>query len=218
MPLELNLLHEEFTEKRQRKRDPLKLGMMALGAIGALMLAIYMLKAYQTLAFKQQLGGVEEEWAKVEPKVTLAQKRAEELTEIIDATDVLSGIIENRFLWGPLLETIAGCVAPNIQLTSFDGTVNDDKLARLSIEGVAAGEEPRAAAEEFRQLLSEKLGERYQGVDVEFKNLEDVDTPVLLGGVSLKVARYAITISLRPQSATNSNSSSNPTPGAKGKK
>ncbi len=215
MPLQLNLLHEEFTEERQRKRDPLKLGMMALGAIGALMLLVYMLKGYQTLAFKQQLNGVEEEWAKVEPKVTLAQKRAQELTEIIDATDVLNGIIEKRFLWGPLLETVAGCVAPNIQLTSFDGNVNEDKMARLAIEGVAAGEEPRAAAEEFRQLLSEKLGERYQGVDVEFKNLEDLDTPVLLAGVSLPVARYAITISLRPQGASNS---PEPTPGAKEKK
>ena len=30
--------------------------------------------------------------------------------------------------------------------------------SRLSIEGIAAGREPRAAAEELRQLLNEQLG------------------------------------------------------------
>ena len=76
MPLQLNLLHEEFTEERQRKRDPLKLGMMALGAVGALMLLFYGFRAYQTLALKNRLRTIEEEWSKVEPKVTAAQKRA----------------------------------------------------------------------------------------------------------------------------------------------
>jgi hypothetical protein len=202
MALQLNLLHEEITEERQRKRDPLKLGMMALGAVGAIMLLFYMLKAYQTLAFKSRLSAVEQDWAKVEPTVTAAQKRAEELTGIINATAVLDGAVENRFLWAPLLQIISACVAPNVQLTSLDGTVNEDKLVRLAIEGIAAGSEPRAAAEEFRQLLSEKLTQNYKDVKVEFKSLEDLDTPVTLAGTSTPVARYAISLSLRPQVLT----------------
>ncbi len=42
MALHLNLLHEEILEQRQRQRDPLKIGMMVLGALGALMLAYYL--------------------------------------------------------------------------------------------------------------------------------------------------------------------------------
>ena len=34
MALNLNLLHEEFTQERQRKRDPLKLGIKGLIGIG----------------------------------------------------------------------------------------------------------------------------------------------------------------------------------------
>ena len=36
MALHLNLLHEEISEQRQRQRDPLKIGMMVLGGLGAL--------------------------------------------------------------------------------------------------------------------------------------------------------------------------------------
>ena len=177
MALQLNLLHEEFTQERQRKRDPLKLGMMALGAVGAVMLLFYGGKAYQTLSLKNRLSAVEQEWARVEPQVTSAQKRAQELQGIINASNVLDQLVENRFFWAPVLQTVAGCVAPNIQLTNFDGTVSEDKLVRIALEGTAAGTEPRAAAEEFRQLLSEKIGEKYSQVDVQFKSLEDLDAP-----------------------------------------
>jgi hypothetical protein len=199
MPLQLNLLHEEFTQERQRKRDPLKLGLKGLAVVGAFLVLFYMFKAYQTLSVKKELSRVEGDWARVEPKVTAAQKRAQELAGIIDATNVLDALIENRFFWAPLLQTLSECVAPNVQLTSFDGTVNEDKLVRLTIEGTAAGEEPRAAAEEFRQLLSEKLGEHYKEVKAEFKTLEDLDTPVTFDGTSMAVARYTISVSLSPQ-------------------
>jgi hypothetical protein len=168
------------------------------------MLLFYMLKAYQTLSFKSQLSTVEQDWAKVEPKVTAAHKRAEELTQIINATGILDKKIENRFLWAPLLQTISACVAPNVQLTSLDGTVNEDRIVRLAIEGVAAGAEPRAAAEEFRQLLSERLGQSYKDVNVEFKSLEDLDSPVMLAGVSTPIARYSISLSLTPENAAGS--------------
>ncbi|HEX4665097.1 MAG TPA: hypothetical protein VH207_00750 [Chthoniobacterales bacterium] len=207
MPLQLNLLHEEFTEERQRKRDPLKLGMMALGAVGALMLVFYGFRAYQTLAIKNRLGAIEEEWAKVEPKVTAAQKRAAELNDIINTTKVLDSMIESRFFWAPLLQKLSGCVAPNTQLTNFDGTINVNKTVTLTIEGKATGAEPRAAAEEFRQLLSEELGKKYRNVRAEFKILEDLDTAVDVGGTSLPVARYIITVGLAPQPDSETNNS-----------
>jgi len=200
MALQINLLHEEFTQERQRKRDPLKLGMTALCALGAVMLLYYGWKAYQTLSLKNRLSGVEQEWSRVEPKVTKAQKRAEELQGIVNATNVLDQLVENRFFWAPVLQTIAGCVAPNIQLTNLDGTMSEDKLVQIALDGTAAGTEPRAAAEEFRQLLSEKIGEQYSQVGVQFKSLEDLDAPVMLAETSVPVARYSIVITLRPKS------------------
>ena len=63
MALHLNLLHEQILEQRQRQRDPLKIGTMVLGGIGALMALYYGWNAYQTLAIKARLSAVERDWA-----------------------------------------------------------------------------------------------------------------------------------------------------------
>src|SRR4051794_39099225 len=86
MALQINLLHEQIAEKRQRQRDPLKLGMYALVVIGALMALFYMWRGYQTLEVKRRLSATQAEWARIEPKANLAQKRSAELNGIINTT------------------------------------------------------------------------------------------------------------------------------------
>ncbi|MFZ1221354.1 MAG: hypothetical protein WAO00_18835 [Chthoniobacterales bacterium] len=194
MALHLNLLHEEILEQRQRQRDPLKIGMMVLGALGALMLVYYMWNAYKTLEIRNRLGQVQRDWAKVEPKVTAAQKRSQELNSIISTTKVLDGIIDGRFFWAPFLEKLSRCVALNAQVTSIDGTVLEDNKISVTIEGLAAGREPRAAAEELRQLLLEQLGQGYNETKVEFKTLEDLDTIVNIGGSNLSMAHFGLSV------------------------
>lgn len=164
MALQLNLLHEQFTEERQRQRDPLKIGIMVLAALAGLLVLYYMWSAYQTLHIKARLAALERDWAKVEPKVTAAQKRMQELNGIINATRALDDYIESRFFWAPLLERIAGCVAPNTQLTSLNGSADPNKGVDLVIDGFAAGREPRAVAEDFRQMLIEQLGQNSLGI------------------------------------------------------
>jgi hypothetical protein len=196
MALHLNLLHEEIREQRLRQRDPLKIGMMVLGAIGALMFLWYMGKAYQTLAIRNQLNTIKQDWSKVEPRVTAAQKRSAELNGIIGTTKVLDEMINSRFFWAPFLEKLSRCVAMNAQITSIDGAVLDDnKNVNVMIEGLAAGREPRAAAEELRQLLLEQLGQSYHDVTVEFKTLEDLDTLAKIGGANMAMARFALSLS-----------------------
>ena len=194
MALHLNLLHEEISQQRQRQRDPLKIGMMVLGALGALMLVYYIWNAYKTLEIRNRLSQVQHDWSKVEPKVTAAQKRSAELNSIISTTKVLDGIIDSRFFWAPFLEKLSRCVAPNAQLTSVDGTALDDNKISVSIDGLAAGREPRAAAEELRQLLLEQLGQSYNEVKVEFKTLEDLDTIVNMGGTSMGMAHFGLNV------------------------
>jgi hypothetical protein len=202
MALHLNLLHEEILEQRQRQRDPLKIGMMVVVGIGALMFLYYAWIGYRTLEIKGRLSGVERDWAKVEPKVTAAQKRSAELNGIIGTTRVLDGLIDDRFFWGPFLEKLAHCVAPNAQLTGMEGTVLEEgKGVAVTIEGVAAGREPRSAAEDLRQMLLEQLGQSYKEVKVEFKTLEDLDTIVNVGGTNLAMARYVLTVNLNNVSA-----------------
>lgn len=198
MPLHLNLFHEEILEHRQRQRDPLKLGMYALIVVGALMFTYYMWNAYRTLEIKSRLGVVQREWAKVEPGVTTAQKRAAELNGIVNTTKVLDTMIDNRFFWAPFFEKLAGCVALNVQLTTLDGSVDETKGVSVAIEGIAAGREPRAEAEELRQLVSEQLNKSYKDVKVEFKTLEDLDTLANVGGANMPMARFIVGIEFNP--------------------
>src|SRR5438067_13363749 len=198
MALHLNLLHEEILEQRQRQRDPLKIGIMVLCFLGVLMLFNYMWKGYKTLEIRSRLNQVQADWAKIEPKVTGAQKRSAELNSIISTTKVLDGMIDGRFYWAPFLEKLSRCVALNAQLTSIDGTVLDDGKISIVIDGLAAGREPRAAAEELRQLLLEQLGQSYNDVKVEFKSLEDLDTIVKIGGSNQAMARFSINATFGP--------------------
>jgi hypothetical protein len=202
MALHLNLLHEEIREQRQRQRDPLKIGMMVLGGLGSLMFLYYMWNAYQALGIRSQLSKVQQTWSAVEPKVTAAQKRSAELNGIISTTKVLDGMIDSRFYWAPFLEKLSRCVALNAQVTSVDGTVLDDNRGvNVMIEGLAAGREPRAAAEELRQLLLEQLGQSYREVKIEFKTLEDMDTLVKIGGANMAMARFSLSVSFNPSAA-----------------
>jgi Tfp pilus assembly protein PilN len=198
MALHLNLLHEEILEQRQRQRDPLKIGILVLCSCGALLFLYYAWNAYQILQIKANLSRVESEWKKLEPQVTQAQKRSAELTQVINTTRVLDDYIDNRFFWGPFLEKLSRCVPPNAQLTNVEAIVDEEKGVAVTIDGVAAAREPRSAAEDLRQMLLEQFGKTYHDAKAEFKTLEDVETVANLGGTSVPMSRYILSITFNP--------------------
>ena len=214
MALYLNLLHEEISEQRQRQRDPLKIGMLVLCGCGAILFLYYAWSAYQTLSIKAKLSGIDAEWKKLEPKVTAAQKRSAELTNLINTTRVLDDYIDNRFFWGPFLEKLARCVPPNAQLTNFEATLGDEEKGggvTVTLDGVAAAREPRSAAEDLRQMLLEQLGKSYHDVKAEFKTLDDVETVANLNGTTVPMSRYILAITFNPNASAKP--AATPTPG-----
>jgi hypothetical protein len=150
------------------------------------------------LEVKSRLAQVEQDWRKVEPKVTAAQKRGEELNAIIGTTKVLDAMIDTRFYWAPLLQTAARCVTPNIQLTGLDGTADEDKGVTIMLEGMAAGSEPRGVAEDFRQMLLEQVGKEHGAVKVEFKALDDLETSMAVGGNNAGMAHFSVGVEFNP--------------------
>ena len=79
--------------------------------------------------------------------------------------------------------------------------LDDNKGVSVSIDGVAAGREPRAAAEDLRQLLVEQLSQNYHDVKVEFKGLEDLDTIANVGGTNMPMAHYILIVTFNPLTA-----------------
>jgi len=195
MALHLNLLHEEILEQRQRQRDPLKIGMIALVGCGVLLFLYYTWNAYRTLEIKSRLTTIERAWKKIEPGVTAAQKRVADLESVIKTTRALDDYIDNRFFWAPVLQKVSRCVAPNTQLTNFEGAVQDEKREiNVSLEGIAAGREPRSVAEDLRQMLLEQFRQSYSDVKAEFKTLEDLDAIVNVAGTHMATAHYILTV------------------------
>jgi len=167
--------------------------------LGALLMLNYLWTGYRVLQGKSHLNSIQAEWAKIEPKVTAAQKRSDELNGIINTMNALDGCIENRFYWATLLEKVAHCVTPNVQITSLEGVAEDDKgLVTVTLDGVAGGREPRGVAEDFRQMLLEQVGKEQPTVKVEFKTLEDLDTTVALGGNNVTTAHFVLTVGMEP--------------------
>jgi hypothetical protein len=202
MALQLNLLHEEILQQRQRQRDPLKIGMIVLAGCGAILFLYYAWNAYRTIEIKTRLGRITADWKKIEPEVNQAQKRSAELTNVVNTTRVLDNDIDGRFFWAPLLEKLARCVPPNAQLTNLEGHILEDEKSAggisLTIEGVAAAREPRSAAEDLRQMLLEQLGKAYHDVKAEFKALEDVETVANIDGSNVPMSHYILTITFNP--------------------
>jgi len=218
MALQLNLLHEEIFEQRQRQRDPLKIGMYVLAGCGALLFIYYAWNAYRTIEIKSRLSRTSAEWQKIEPLVTQAQKRATELTNMINTTRVLDDYVENRFFWGPFLEKLSRCVPPNAQLSSLEAQALDEEKGggiSITIDGLAAAREPRSAAEDLRQMLLEQLSKSYFDVKAEFKTLEDVESVANIDGTNVPMSRYILVITFNPNA--NAKPAATPPPGRKRK-
>ena len=88
----------------------------------------------------------------------------------------------------------------------------DEKNVNVMIEGLAAGREPRAAAEELRQLLLEQLGQTYHNVNIEFKTLEDLDTLAKIGGTNMATARFALSATFNPSATAKAASPASKSP------
>ena len=219
MALHLNLLHEEILEQRQRQRDPLKIGMLVLSSLGAILFLYYAWNAYQTLNIKSKLSAVDAEWKKLEPKVTQAQKRSAELTDLINTTRVLDDFIDTRFFWGPFLEKLSRCVPPNAQITTLEAAIQDEEKGggiTIMIDGVAAAREPRSAAEDVRQMLLEQLGKSLKDVKAEFKTLEDVETVANINGTNFPMSRFILSITFNPNATAKA--AATPAPGRRKQK
>ena len=202
MPLTINLLHEEQFLLQQRKRDPLKLGLYALAGVAALFVLYYLVRLAAGSVTINEMHGREREWAKQEPLATAAAKREADLNAQIVAAAAITHRIEDRFYWAPMIELLARSVPPNVQLTGFTGT-NDPKADKVSLvlEGLAAGDVPRFAAEQFRTGIGDRLGKTYKNVTTTFRGLDETASSVTLNGKTIPTARFSIEVAFEKPSA-----------------
>jgi hypothetical protein len=197
MPLTINLLHEEQALLKLRKRDPLKLGLYALGGVALLFVAYYGYRLIGSSSIKGELEAREAEWARQAPKAAAAAAQDDAFAEKLSVANLVSQRIDNRFYWAPLLSELQRTVTPNVQIISLSGSSDpkDDKVT-VVLDGLAAGSRPRAAAEQFRTTLNDVLGRSYKGAAATFRALDEAPATVALGGKQMPTARFTIDLKL----------------------
>jgi hypothetical protein len=197
MPLTINLLHEEQALVKQRKRDPLKLGLYALGGVAALFVAYYAYRLIGSSEISGELKARQAEWARQAPKEDAAEAQDKIFNEKLSVANLVSQRIDNRFYWAPLLAHLQRTVTPNVQIIRFSGSSDPkDEKVTISLDGLAAGPVPRAAAEQFRTTLNDTLGRSYKGAAATFLSLDETASSVTLNSKQMPTARFTIEVKL----------------------
>lgn len=225
MPVHLNLLHEIEKAERERRRDPLKLGMLALAVVALLFVGYYFVRLGQVHGVHSEQAVLAAQWRELEPKKIEAEKIEQDLTETMKASEILVQRIENRFYWAPFLQVLIETVPRNVQIVRMSADVSAEGLKRcgVTLDGIAAGAEPRAIAESLRTTLSGKLSELYGPTTDSFKSLDDGTETALLDGVNLPTAIFTLSYGFAadkpttPATATVPTSATAPKPTAQAK-
>jgi hypothetical protein len=196
MALRLNLYHEIIKERALKRRDPLKISIYILSSIAALCAAWYTIQLISYHTYLDDYNRKKAEFDKIEPQGKLAKKKQDELTAKANQSIIMSKRIEDRFYWAPLLSQLSQVVPREVQITRLGGEVSNDALRHcaLTIDGLAAGPDPRRVAEELRTAIAQRLSPHWPSVTSTFKTLEDGSETVLLDGRQMPTATFTINV------------------------
>jgi hypothetical protein len=198
MALRLNLYHEVIKAKALKRRDPLKISIYGLCALGACFALWYFAQLVRMHSISDQYLKSKSEFSRVEPLAKAAKKREDELSALTATSAKMVRRIEDRFYWAPLLAQLSQVVPREVQITRLGGEISGEGLRRcsLSIDGLSAGADPRRVAEDLRTAIAEKFSPHYKNVTSTFKTLEDGTEMVMLDGKQVGTATFAIVVQI----------------------
>lgn len=195
MALHINLYHEIQRQQLARKRDPLKLGMIAAAVIACGFVAFYFYRMQSVSAVRSRLAAVQADWTKLEPRAKEAKTAEDNLTAQIKTSETLAQRVDSRFYWAPVFEQLLKAVPREVQITKINGdlTLDSGKPIVINVVGVSTGTTtPRKVAEDLRIALDAKLVEKFKHVTSSFRSLEDSDETVMLSGQPHPTANFSI--------------------------
>jgi hypothetical protein len=203
MALHINLYHEVIRAKRQEQYDPLKLSFLGLLIVAVGLVGYYFFQLKQASDARGAFNARKAEFDRVSPMDKAAADREAELTKQLELAERITNRMEKRFHWAPVLETVMASVPPNVQLTKLAGDTGRDRagVCQINLEGIAAGEEPRAVAEELRKTVVERFAAKYPAASGVFRNLDDSTERIRVDGKPMPAVVFTISITFKPEIA-----------------
>lgn len=200
MALHLNLFHEIHKQAERERRDPVKLAALAALAVATALVIWYFCRLSAVGGVERHCNELRSTWASLEPKMKTAQENEPKLLAQQKSNAALVERIQGRFYWAPFLEKFAALTPLSVQVVSLtcDVEAKPPRTPSVLVKGVAAGAQPRTAAEAYRRALQEGLSKSYGEVSAVFdaNSLEDGAETVLLEGQTLGTATFRIRINL----------------------
>jgi len=204
MALHLNLYHEIHRQEDRERRDPVKFAALVAVVVMLLLVLWYFYRLSAVVKIEMQRNTLQSSWATLSPQMKSASDSETLLLARQKNNQALVERLQGRFYWAPLLEKLAAIVPPNVQIVSLDGDLSQDKTKPKTVDvlmrGVAAGVQPRTAAEDFRRSLQVGFSELYNEVSVVFdaNSLEDAPENVQLAGQTLGTSTFRIRVQFKP--------------------
>ena len=201
MALHINLYNELQQQAEARRRDPAKLAALGGVLFFMLLVAYYAYRSSEVGALQAKLGGLQGEWARIEPQNTAAHAHEAELLLLQKNNQALVDRVQGRFYWATFLDRFSAAVPANVQIISFVGDFQKvEGPVSVVLSGIAAGAQARAVAEQFRTSLQQKLSKNYAGLTANFdsNSLEDGAAQAEINGQSLPTATFRIRLEFKP--------------------
>lgn len=206
MALRINLYHEIEAAKQERRRDPLKLGMLGVLLIVLLCMGWYGLRYMQVSKVVAERIQAEAEWRDYEKRAAAAHVRTAELKELLRTDTILRQFTENRFFWAPELQNLLQAIPPYVQIDGLSCMARIDEASAeppkdfsMILSGRAAGEVPLITSEEFRKELAKHFtkGDRKATAEFPSRQLNETSDTVKLSGSTLKIATFTISLGVQ---------------------
>ncbi|HEX4083949.1 MAG TPA: hypothetical protein VHY22_03480 [Chthoniobacteraceae bacterium] len=204
MPIHVNLYHEVQRQDLARRRDPLRLAMLAVLLIAIGFVVNYFIVLERSHSIGVRFAALNEQWSKISPQAKAAKARQDELNNEIAASDAMLKTVESRLYWAPVLDQVLKTIPSSVQLlhVGADSPGNDrDTISTLTVSGISSAAEPRKEAEAVRIALEKNLETRFKHVTSVFKELDDSDQFVLLNGRRLPTATFSLEFQIEVRDA-----------------
>ena len=201
MALRINLYHEVLRAKRQQQYDPLKLSMLGLIVVVVGMAGYYFVQLKRTSDVRSAFSAQKAEFDKLSPQQKEAEKKETELNKQIDLAEKLTKRMEKRIYWAPLFESIQSAVPANVQITKLTCDTGREKggMSQMTIEGIAADQEPRAVAEDLRKAIADRMVAKYPNATATFRNLDDSTEHLQVGGKRVAAVVFTINVTFKTE-------------------
>ncbi|MEI8233503.1 MAG: hypothetical protein WCH57_02325 [Verrucomicrobiota bacterium] len=205
MALHLNFYHEIHKQSERERRDPVKLASLAALVVALCLALWYFYRLSVVGGVEARCNETRRAWAALEPKGKAAVEKEAQLLALQKSNQALVERLHGRFYWAPFLEKFAAATPPFVQIVSLSGDLDAGKEKKRTVtvlvRGLAAGAQPRTAAETYRRSLQESLAPLASEVSAVFdgNSLEDGADTVQLDGQTLGTASFRIRVQFIPK-------------------